>query len=616
MCGIGGVVGLNGKSVSRTDLKTLAVALTHRGPDGEGIWINKSGNVGLVHRRLAILDTTVRGAQPMHSADGRYTIVFNGEIYNFLELREQLVKLGSNFQSNSDTEVLLESWKHWGELMLPRLNGMWALAITDNQSGELFISRDRFGIKPLLYSFNEDGFTFASELRALLALPQTVRELDSETAKLMLIDPFLIEAGERTLVRSVSRLPAGHFAILRDGRLHIKRWWYTAENLPEVPSTPLMQSERFREIFFDAIRICLRSDVPVGTCLSGGFDSSAITCAIADITQSHENDPREAKNWRHAFIGSFPGQANDETKEALDAASYADVEPHVIVISDADALKHITEVLRDLDDVYISLPTAPWQIYRELRLARVVVSLDGHGADELMGGYRDGSRVISFVFRNILFMLGNYSSLLARVIESAKLGYLTLKGLNFVYGHRWTGLRGHSTPFDNDKLPGSWGTLNQRLYRMFHASILPTILRNFDRMSMAHGIEVRMPFMDWRLVTYVMALPDSAKADRHRSKLVARDAMVGRMPENIRTDTRKIGFNSPMPGWMNGPLAPWVKELLSTETPSFSSVVDVSALRIKVERLTTERAWDWQSVGRLWPYIHLKWYIDNVINQP
>ena len=478
MCGIAGLVSSTGSRVDPEHLRVLAAVLAHRGPDGEGLWISERGNTGFVHRRLAILDPSERGSQPMHSSDGRYTIVFNGEIFNFIELREQLRALGRSFYSDSDTEVLLEAWQQWGEAMLPRLNGMWALAIADHDSGELFLSRDRFGIKPLLYTLGEHGFAFASELRALLALPQTARELDTETAKLMLIDPFSIEAGEHTLVRAVRRLPAGHCATLRDGRLQIKRWWFTAENLPEVPAAPAEQSKRFRELFFDAVRIRLRSDVPVGTCLSGGFDSSAITCAIADITQHHTNDSREAKSWRHAFIGSFPGQANDETAAALEVAAYASVEPHVTVIADADALQHITEVLHDLDDVYISLPTAPWQIYRELRRAKVVVSLDGHGADELMGAYRDGDQVFGFVLRNLLATLANRSTLLARFIESAKSIYLSLKGLNFVRGHRWSAPRGHGTPFDNDELPAHWGALNRRLYRMFHASILQTILRH------------------------------------------------------------------------------------------------------------------------------------------
>jgi asparagine synthase (glutamine-hydrolysing) len=616
MCGIGGMVSPTSVRVDRKDLESLKGALAHRGPDGEGLWISDRGNIGFVHRRLAILDGSERGAQPMHSADSRYTIVFNGEIYNFIELREELVALGSSFVSDSDTEVLLEAWRHWGEGMLPRLNGMWALAITDNHSGELFLSRDRFGIKPLLYTMSEQGFAFASELRALLALPQTARDLDTNTAKQILLEPFSIEAGEHTLIRAVRRLPAGHCATFHQGRLQIKRWWYTLENLPQVPTARVEQSKYFLELFLDAIHIRLRSDVPIGVSLSGGFDSSAITCAITHLYNRHVHKSRVATSWRHAFIGSFPHKSNDETQAALEVASFAGFTPHIKEINDADCLRHITEVLHDLDDVYISFPNAPWYIYREMRRAKVVVSLDGHGADELLGGYYQGGKGLTFMLRNLLVKFEKSSPLLAYTIQSAKLAYLSLKGMNFVRGHRWSAPSFYGTPFDSDKLPAHWGALNIRLYKMFHASILPTILRNFDRMSMANGIEVRMPFMDWRLVTYLMALPDSAKADKQRSKVVARDAMVDKMLESVRNDTRKVGFSSPMPEWMNGPLASWVEKLLSSDTPAFSAIVNVSELRSKVNQLTITKSWDWESAGRLWPYINLKWYIDEVINAP
>ena len=402
MCGIAGIINVAPEQIDSSHLAGLATALAHRGPDGEGIWISNDGAAGLAHRRLAILDTSEGGHQPMHSADANFTIVFNGEIYNFLELRAELEGLGSHFSSASDTEVILEAWRHWGPDMLLRFNGMWALAIRNNVSGEVFLARDRFGIKPLLYVQTNGCFAFASELRALLTLPWVERKLDIATAQQMLMDPFKIEGGERTLISAVRRLPAGHSATLNRGQLQIKRWWRTIDHLPAVPADAKTQSTRFRELFYDAIRIRLRSDVPVGTCLSGGFDSSAITCAISEIMGRNANEAREAKSWRHAFIGSFPGQPNDETAAALQVAAYADVEAHVSVIGNDDALAHITEVLSDLDDVYISLPTAPWQIYRQLRLAGIVVSLDGHGADELMGAYRNDGDLLGYWLRNLL----------------------------------------------------------------------------------------------------------------------------------------------------------------------------------------------------------------------
>ena len=610
MCGIAGILTSNGTELNPADLAKLAKALAHRGPDGEGIWINSEQTAGLVHRRLAIIDTTDRGHQPMHSTDEAYTIVFNGEIYNFLELREQLQQLGSQFHSESDTEVIIEAWHHWGKEMLHRFNGMWAIAIRNNSNGEVFLARDRFGIKPLLYTQSAGRFAFASEMRALRALPWLDRQLDRQVAARFLFDPFSIEGGERTLLASVRRLPAGHLATVKQGRIEVERWWRTTDHLVSPPTTEAQQADRFRELFFDAVQLRMRSDVPLGTCLSGGFDSSAIVCAMDKVAADKHAHLREAKEWRHAFIASFPGDLIDETPHALEAAAYAHVTPHVLKIDEDNSQERIESVLEDLDDLYISLPNAPWLIYRELRRAQTYVSIDGHGADELMGGYRQDGEDFGFKLRNMLSGLTRDHSTIHMLSESAKLIWLRANEMCFLRDHRWIAPADLETPFDHDQLPAEWGALNIRLYEMFHATVLPTILRNFDRLSMAHGIEVRMPFMDWRLVTYVMSLPDAAKSNDVLSKLVARNAMKGLMPESIRANPHKIGFNSPMIEWLNGPLKQWVNDVLAKPNEEFDSLVDTAALRARVASVSEAQSWDWQKVGRLWPYINLKWMLD------
>ena len=611
MCGIAGIFVNDPADLDRADLSRLATALAHRGPDGEGIWISADGKAGLVHRRLAIIDTSERGQQPMHSADGSFTIVYNGEIFNFIELRVELEVLGSRFRSDSDTEVILEAWHHWGEAMLERFNGMWALVIRDNRSGDVFMARDRFGIKPLLYSHAAGRLSFASEMRALRSLSHVDGMIDPGIAKRLLFDPFSIEGSESTLVGSIHRLPGGHLAWLRDGKLRVMRWWRTSDHLVEVPSSREARAERFRELFFDAVRLRLRSDVSVGTCLSGGFDSSAIACAMARVAAGTQPHLREATDWRHAFIASFPGQSNDETPEAMEAAAYAEVTPHVLSFDSQDSLTQIDAILTDLDEVYIGLPPAPWQIYRELRTSRTLVSLDGHGADELMGGYRQAGQAIGFALRNYAARLAQGSVAIQYAIDSAKLATLSARGLNFLRGHTVLAPQAPVLPSDDDELPSNWGPLNRRLYRMFHGTVLPTILRNFDRLSMAHGVEVRMPFMDWRLVTYVMSLPDDAKSEDGRTKAVARNAMAGHMPESIRMARRKVGFNSPMPEWLNAALGVWAAGLLSQPEAQFDALVDRRALLKRVNSLNASRGWDWERCGRLWPYIHLKWYLDS-----
>jgi asparagine synthase (glutamine-hydrolysing) len=608
MCGIGGILDSSGDAITLANLRTLGNAMAHRGPDGEGIWTSDGKTVGLVHRRLAILDTSVRGRQPMLSADGRYVAVFNGEIYNFLELRSELELLGRRFQSDSDTEVLLAAWQEWGEAMQFKLNGMWALAIYDNRKNELFLTRDRFGIKPLMYADYGNRFAFASELRAIAAVPFVKSALDNEACAQMLRSPFSIEGTDRTLFKDIKRLPAGHSAMVRQGCIKVTRWWRTSDHLVEISPSVAEQEARFRQCLIESVQLRLRSDVPVGTSLSGGFDSSTIAGVMARVAATRGLHQREAKDWRRAFVASFPGEAHDETSQANEAAQFAGVEPRLICIKQEDALDQIDRVMEDFDDIYIGLPTAAWRVYQEMRREGVVVSLDGHGADELMGGYRQQGQALNFWLRNALSAMTDRSSVMAEAATATRSLWRRARGMEFT---RATASSGDfpSAPAAADALPDNWGPLNVRLYRMFHCDVLPTILRNFDRISMAHGVEIRMPFMDWRLVTYTMSLPDSAKHSGSHTKFIARQAMAGFLPESIRLSAGKTGFNSPMPAWLNGPLQKWVSALFAIPDPRFDEIVHTVALRRRIDKLNSRCAWDWESASRLWPYINLKWYL-------
>jgi len=606
MCGIAGILDFRGNAIERDEIARLTDLLAHRGPFGAGFWFNRDRSLAFGHRRLAIIDPTDGGFQPMVSADARHVIVFNGEIYNFLELRHELEGQGAIFRSQSDTEVILASWRRWGEGMLTRFNGMWALAIYDTETGELFLARDRFGIKPLLYAASPARFVFASEQRAIVRSRLVGASLDAEVARTLMVNTFGVEASDRTLFREVRRLPGGHYMWVRHGALQIRRWWRTTDHLPEIPTGESERIERFHELFSDAVALRMRSDVPIGTCLSGGFDSSAVLCEMA----AHERaglGPRDSAAWRHAFVATFPGKSNDERPMAEEAARWAGVDPVFVRIGDSDALADIDRIMDDIDDVYIGLPNAGWLIYRQLRHNDVTVSLDGHGADELMGAYLQEGRSSQFHLRNALAGLVSRSPSMRRVANVLRADLLAWRGLYFLRGGLSKVPQQLALVGENDELPGHWGALNRRLYRMFHATTLPTILRNFDRVSMAHGIEVRMPFMDWRLVTYTMALPDGAKSSGGWTKWIARQAMQGRMPEAIRTGRRKVGFNSPMPEWLNGPLAGWTQAMLEAKVPAFSELVDEARLRHKVKGLTKAKAWDWEAVGRIWPYLNMKW---------
>ena len=608
MCGIAGIVNLRGGPVDPADISRLTSLIAHRGPFGEGTWFNAKRNVAFGHRRLAIIDPGEGGYQPMASGDGRHVIVYNGEIYNFLELRRELEAKGAVFRSQSDTEVILAAWQAWGEDMLLRFNGMWALAIYDTVTDDLFLARDRFGIKPLLYALSGERFVFASEQRALARSGLVETSLDVDVARRLLFDPFGIEGSERTLFAQLRRLQGGHCMWLRQGRVQVRRWWRTVDHLPDIPDTEAERIERFRDLFQDSVALRMRSDVPIGTCLSGGFDSSAVICAMA----THEKagmGPRDSTAWRHAFVATFPGASNDERPMAEEAAAWADVAPSFLEIGRADALTDLDRILDDNDDVYIGLPSAPWLIYRELRRQNVTVSLDGHGADELMGAYLQEGQSTAFRIRNAAAALTSRSQLAQRGIDFLRTQMIRRQGHYFLRGGLTAMPAALPLVAEDDELPNAWGALNRRLYRMFHSTTLPTILRNFDRLSMAHGIEVRMPFMDWRLVTYTMALPETSKSADGMTKVVARQAMANLMPESIRTARRKVGFNSPMPEWLNGPLAGWTNELLNRNVPAFAEFVDEAPLRKTVGHLTASQSWDWESVGRIWPYLNMKWML-------
>ena len=606
MCGIAGIVNLRGRPVEQAEIRRLTDQIAHRGPDGAGYWFSADGNVALGHRRLAIIDPGPGGYQPMASADGRHVIVYNGEVYNFLELRKELEAIGEKFRSESDTEVILAAWRNWREGMLTRFNGMWALAIFDTQSGEMFLARDRFGIKPLLYALTPERFVFASEHRALVRSGLIRTSIDSDVARRLMLDGFSVEGSERTLSREVQRLQAGHFMWLRDGTRTIGRWWSTVDHLPEIPKTEAGRVERFGELFRSAVALRMRSDVPIGTCLSGGFDSTAVICEMAEHARGGMG-PRDSTAWRHAFVAAFPGAGNDERPMAEEAARWAGVAPTIVEIGRDDATMEIDRILDDNDDVYISLPSAAWLVYRELAKRKVRVSLDGHGADELMGAYRQEGQSLAYYLRNALARLSSGSAAFARWVDLSRATMLKGRGCYFLRG----GLSNIPPQFalagDGDALPPEWDALNRRLYRMFHGTVLPTILRNFDRASMAHGIEVRMPFMDWRLVTYTMALPGTSKSSATHTKWIARRAMQDRMPEDIRMGRRKVGFNSPMPEWLNGPLVEWTRALLNQKVPAFGEFVDEARFVRRVGQLNAARSWDWQSAGAIWPYLNMKW---------
>jgi asparagine synthase (glutamine-hydrolysing) len=648
MCGIAGIIHFNQRPIVRETIERFTQSLAHRGPDGQGIWIDNEHGVAFGHRRLAILDLSEIGNQPMHFADGRYTIIFNGEIFNFLEIRKELELRGYSFRSQSDTEVILAAYHEWREAMLPKFNGMWSLVIYDRVEKQTFVARDRYGIKPFIYTIDSQRFAFASELKAFRSLQDFTPSIDLETAQFFLQYPQSVEVTVRTILKGCKKLPAGHWGVLREGHFRIQRWWNTTENLCSVPQHFEEQVEEFQLLFDDAVRLRLRSDVSVGSCLSGGFDSASVVCTLAHLGREHHStNDRQTQDWQHTFVATFPGSALDERPLAEETIAMAGVQGHFLEVNDEHALKDIDRVLYDFDDVGLVLPTSVWQIYQELRRSGIVVSLDGHGADELMGAYKNAQSLalidapswltsplnnvqrikeyhaqsgvnnhgIGSIMRDSLRLSLAYHPDFAwyRIgKQQAKQFFTTMTKANPFGFLRRKEVEFHEdfTPYTSDDiLPKEWDSINRELYDMFHTTLLPTILRNFDRLSMAHGIEVRMPFMDWRLVSYVMSLPSSSKVGHGLTKRVAREAMLGRIPESIRTSKVKIGFNSPTHEWFNAPMQQWVgNSAHSLGRTSLSEIIDTKKLSQYVQQYNRSHTWQWDNAMNVWKYLHLGWF--------
>jgi asparagine synthase (glutamine-hydrolysing) len=641
MCGVTGYWAYSSHDPPESVFAAFTHSLAHRGPDGFGIEHFPKARLWLGHRRLAIIDLSERGRQPMSYAEGRYWLTYNGEVYNYLELREELRSLGHRFVSDTDSEVILAAYAQWGPNCQLRFNGMWAFAIWDAQERQLFLSRDRFGIKPLHYADHRGAFVFASELKAFLALPWIDGAFDPEILAETLHNVHGQEATPYTLLPGVRRLQAGHALLIEaDGTVKVTAWWNTLDHLRQPQGSLKEQAEEFRALFFDACRLRLRSDVPLATALSGGLDSSAIACTLAELDR-HGAIERAPKDWQRAFIACFIGTPYDEREYAKIIVDHTGLLAHYQDLDDHQALEDIEKVIFDHEGIYWQMYLGAWSIYRAMSGTGVRVSIDGHGGDELIGGYRFFvERAIQaaaeslnikryFDLRGILANMtpsGSPQRGMLRDLRCFARQKLTrlhlLQPLRATVGlSRSLSMRVFGTTAISDRsvqavLPdydgphrlyeddldprvAAMSPLQAMLFTWFHGSMLPTLLRVFDRASMAHGIEVRMPFMDWQLVVHAFALPETSKIGGGYTKRVLREAMRGLIPESIRLRTNKIGFISPMEHWARGTLKPWLLDLSASRSFIESTVWNGSAAREVVQQGVDGRA----SIIGVWPIV-------------
>lgn len=555
MCGIYGVVN---KKIDRDFAVKCLNTMTHRGPDGYGIWQEDGTTLG--HRRLSILDLSNNGSQPMSYANERYWMTFNGEIYNFLELRAELMEKGYTFRGESDSEVILAAFIEWKEKCLERFNGMWTFAIWDREEKTLFMSRDRFGVKPLFYTrLAGGGIAFASEMKALTPMMDEVKPNQE------LFDFYKIsrhyEMREDCLVEGIKRFPAGSYAWIKENDMKITKWWNTLDHLIEVPEIYEEQVEMFRELFLDSCKIRMRSDVTIGTALSGGLDSSATICAMSYLSKN-SSDARMNNDWQHAYVACFPGTPLDETKYAKMVTDYLGINHTFLDINNRITDSRFMEQLYLFEELWENPQIPMMEIYHKEREDGTRVSIDGHAADELFAGYGfdvlkaypDAGfdrKAVDEITRAYLNQAENSDVVSGKAYEKrrnkmhrdAMLRYYAKKALGRETVHSAYSSHENWSKLDN---------LNKTLFVSTHETILPTMLRNYDRDSMANSIEIRMPFLDYRIVQFAFSLGWRSKLHNAYPKSIIRDAIAPFAPHEIAYRRTKIGFNAPAVDWMQG----------------------------------------------------------------
>jgi len=640
MCGIAGIWNLNDQPLELAVLEKFTDSIAHRGPDGFGYYIDPAASLGLGHRRLSIIDLSENGKQPMSFADERYWISYNGEVFNFIELQTELEAKGYVFKSSSDTEVILGAYHCWGKDCLNKFNGMWGLAIWDKQEQTLFLARDRFGIKPLYYlSLPGKVFAFSSETISFKHLEGIPRQLNHDRLSRVILDSSSLAGYGYTIFENVNQLLPGHYLMLRKGQQPVqKRWWSTAEHLFVPPESYQEQVACFRDLFENACRIRMRSDVPLATALSGGVDSSAVNCMMYHLMQGETDISRIPANWQHAFVSYFKDTNQDEKRFADEVIRYTGGKATFL---ETDYLKMIQDVEKStvaFDDIIGSPLVVIADLYGGMRKAGIKVSLDGHGVDEMLFGYpymvreaynwaQQHKKQLTGDLRNTYLGLFDEEMVFEAGLELDKQGLVAPSSFSrriaqrlpdfitrFVRGKRVLPVR--FSPYlrypvsgflpelsDKPENLNKLNALDRSVYHGFHSGMLPGILRNFDRASMQHQVEIRMPFMDWRLVTFVFSLPLESKLQGGFTKRILRDSMKGLMPEDIRTRKLKIGFSAPLEAWFKNDMKEFVLDKISSKKFQESELWNGPLLKEKALKNYANDTWTWKECANLWMFI-------------
>ena len=632
MCGLVGVYDRNGMALDMRDQVVAAAdAIAHRGPDDDGYFFD--GPIGLGFRRLAILDLTAAGHQPLTSRDGTWTVIFNGEIYNFIELARELTKTGVQFRSNCDTEVLVEALALWGTHAFDRCNGMWAVLAWHHPTQTLYACRDPWGIKPLYISDQGRWIGFCSEIKGLRALGCGHGGVDPVAARRYL-DTGLLDADTRTMFAGFERLAAGWLYSWRDGKALPRVRYADGTQSIDIPSfceTPIGEEPfkaAFREAMLESVRLRLRADVDVGTCLSGGLDSTMIACAAARFLPADR-----VKTCRHAFTALI--EEYDETRFITPVLAQTGAMWHTTAATDAQLLEKAGAYFRVHDEPTHSLsPFAGYLVMELAAKANVKVLLNGQGADELLAGYN--STVAPFLrsvfvengpFAALLEAKGEAGSvnrgaaLLARTMATSALRAVTPNG-----AHWWQNIQvpGQASATANPKVrrdgplgmihyaePPPSDSLKAALADQVMRSPLPLYLRIEDANSSAFSLEARLPLLDPAVVAFARATPARLLRRGGMNKYLLRSILPGLVPDAVWQRREKMGFPVPNAKWLRGPLREVVLDTLSEPRLKARGWYHVPAVLASRDRVLAGSGPEY-SVRLLWLFLLERWARDHL----
>jgi len=610
MCGICGIIKFKHDHVEETKIRTMMANMKHRGPDDEGVFID--GNVGLGFVRLSILDLSPLGHQPMFDASERYVIIHNGEVYNFIEIKEELVKEGYSFQSNTDTEVILKSYIEWGEGCLDKFNGMWAFCIYDTQTKNIFISRDRYGVKPFYYYLDDEQFIFASEIPPILKILDNKPQPNNQV-----IFDYLVfnrtDQTELTFFEGIKKLQHGHTLKIKENNISLSKWYDLRRRVEQAEG--FKDSSEYRDLFSSAIGLRLRSDVPVGVCLSGGLDSSSIVSVLLeDFNKSDLN----------TFSAVYEKGSYGDESEFINEYS-ANLKNMFFIHPSAETLFY------DMSSFVVAhgepVPaTGPYAQFKVMELAKgnVVVTLDGQGADESLAGYHYFYGVFfkellqQFRLFKLFGELLSYS-LVHRSFYALKtfLFFLAPSGIrtnirikekNFL---RNSFISQHSA-YNNvsDNIYGS-KSLREALIDHFEFK-LEHLLKWEDRNSMFFSLESRVPFLDYRLVEKTLASNSGSFIKNGWTKYILREAMKGILPEMIRKRKDKMGFGTPQAEWFRTePFIKYIRENVPGGILEDNGIIDSNTfLKMFDTHLRKEKDFS----KEIWKVINLEiWFREFVV---